>query len=224
MKKANLAVLALLVVAFSCKKSDSTPTPPAAAVTYMALSASSTRTYETQNNVTVTTTSNVLTSTSRDSIIGGKTYHVFTNSNGTANDYYNISGSDYYTYKVLAAGLGINAMETIYLNDNTAVNGNWSQTINIPVTGFPAPIPATFTNTVTEKGINRTVNSIVYSNVIHTTTTISVTGLPVGSITTDIQSYYAPNVGLIENKYKVSIPSLTINSDQTTILKSAVIL
>ncbi len=219
MKKTYFAILVLLAAAISCKKS----TAPAVVDSpkYMSFTAGSTWTYETQNNIAATTTTNIVTSTNRDSTIESRVYHVFTNSNGALNDYYNITLNDYWTFKNLSAAQGINPVSTIYLKDNAAVNISWSQIVNVPVSGFPAPIPVTFTNTIAEKGISRTVNGKAYTDVIRTTTTIAVQGLPPGSITTDIQSYYAAKYGLIESKYKINIPLLTVNADQNTVLKTS---
>lgn len=157
MKKTCYAILTLVIIGISCKKTDTT-----AVVTqnYMNLTAGNTWTYEITNNITTATTTNVVTSTTRDSTILNKVYHVFTNSNGTANDYYNIIGNDYYTFRNLGASLGNTTIESIYLKDNVAVGINWSQTINLALfPGVPTTIPVTFTNTITEKGISRTVNS-----------------------------------------------------------------
>jgi hypothetical protein len=185
---------------------------------YIDVTAGITKKYQTTNNLTAAVTTNTQTSTSRDSSINGKTYHVFTNSNGTANEYYNITGNDYYTFRSLGAALANLTVESIYLKDNAAVGTSWSQLVNVPVTGIPTGASVTLTNTITEKGISRTVSGIAYTNVIHITTTIAVAGLPASSITTDIQSYYAAKAGLIEGKNKLIIPLLTTNVDQVTIL------
>jgi len=218
MKTAPLALLVLLVAAISCKKSSS---PAPESLKYMSLTTGNTWNYQTTNNLTAAITANTVTSTSRDTAIGSKTYHVFTNSNGNVNDYYNITGNDYYTFRNLVA-LGSSSVESIYLKDNAAVGVNWAQTINVAVPGLPTTIPVVLTQTVAEKDITRTVNSKIYNNVIHTTTTITAASLPAGSLTTDIQSYYAPNYGLIESKNKITITLVAgSNVDQVTILKSA---
>ncbi len=219
MKQTCFAFLVLLTVGISCKKNESAP---AVTQTYMSLATGNNWTYETTNNLTAAIASNIVTSTTRDSTITSRVYHVFTNSNGTANDYYNITGNDYYTLRNLGASLGNTTVESIYLKDNVAVGINWSQTINLALfSGVPTTVPVTFTNTITEKGISRTVNSKVYTDVIHITTTITTSALPAGSIITDIQSYYAPKYGLIESKNKITITTLGSNVDQTTILKTA---
>src|SRR5258706_11396172 len=106
MKKTHLAILALSIIGFSCKKS-STSAPDAQK--YMDFTAGSTWKYQTTNNLTAAISLNTRTSTSRDSAITGRTYHVFTNSDGTPNEYYNItttaSGNDYYTFRSLGAAL-----------------------------------------------------------------------------------------------------------------------
>lgn len=220
MKKAGLAFLALLLGAISCKKSgaDSPQTPPDV---YMNLSAGNTWTYELVNNLTAVTSTNIVSSTNRDSTINGKSYHVFTNSSGAINDYYNITGSDYYTFRNLVA-LGSSSVEHIYLKDNASAGTSWSQTINIaPFSGVPTTVPLTITNTIAEKGISRTVNGKTYNNVIHITTVLSSTSLPAGSLTTDIQTYYAPKYGMIESRNKITTTLLTgSNVDQNTTLKT----
>jgi hypothetical protein len=187
----------------------------------MSLTAGNTWTYETVNNITVSTSLNTVTSSNRDTSISSRTYHIFTNSNGALNDYYNISGNDYYTFRNLVA-LGSSSVESIYLKDNASVGTSWSQVINIaPFSGVPTTIPLTVGYSVAEKGITRSVNGKSYTNVIHITTTLTAASLPAGSLTTDIQSYYAPKYGLIESKYKISTTLLTgSNVDQATTLKS----
>lgn len=219
--KAPITLLLLLtILAVACKK-NSTTNSQANVEKYLSLTAGNTWTYETVNNITVTTTSNTVTSSNKDTAIGSKSYHIFLNSGGAANDYYNISGNDYYTFRNLVA-LGSSSVESIYLKDNAAVGTGWSQVVNIaPFSGVPTTIPLTVGYNIAEKGISRTVNGKNYTNVIHITTTLSSASLPAGSLTTDIQSYYAPKYGLIESKYKITTTLLTgSNVDQTTTLKS----
>lgn len=221
MKQAGPAFLALLLTLFSCKKSSSdgssTQIDP-----YMSLAAGNSWTYETVNNLTTVISTNTLASTNRDSTINGKSYHVFTNSNGAANEYYNISGSDYYTFRnLISLGTGT-TVEHIYLKENATVGLSWSQTITIaPFSGVPTTVPLTITNTITEKGLTRTVNGKTYSNVIHVTTVLASSSLPAGSLTTDIHTYYAPKYGMIESRNKITVTLVTGNNvDQNTTLKA----
>ena len=113
-------------------------------------------------------------------------------------------------------------IESVYLKDNAALGVSWSQTENVALfSGVPTTVPVTITNTIAEKGVSRTVNGKVYSDVIRITTSLTSTALPLGAIVTDIQSYYAPKYGLIESKNKIVVTTLLINTDQTTVLKTA---
>ena len=225
MKKILLAFLVISIATISCKKDKSTP----AIVTtenYMSLTTNSTWQYKTINNLIVNgdSVSYTVTSTNRDSAINSKPYHIFTATNGP-NQYRNITGNDYYTFQALPAALGGSAVETIYLKDNVPANGSWSQLYNITASGIPVTI--NLINTVAEKGISRTVNGIAYTDVIHVTTTLSVSllgsPLPTDAVITDIQNYYAKKVGMIESKNKISINYMGIknDADQLTTLKLA---
>ena len=225
MKKILLAFLALSVAIISCKKDKSTPMV-ATTGNYMSLTANSTWQYKTVNNLIVNNDSVMytVTSTNRDSTINSKIYHVLTTTNGP-NQYRNITGNDYYTFQALPEALGGSTVETIYLKDNVAANGNWNQLYNISASGLPVTI--NLINTITEKGIGRTVNGIAYTDVIHVTTTLSISllgsPLPTGAVVTDIQNYYAKKVGMIESKNKISInfSGITNNIDQLTTLERA---
>ena len=142
-------------------------------------------------------------------------------SNGNTSDYYNITGNDYYQFQTLP--LNNLQIQNLYLKDNAGVGTSWSQTLSVTVPGFPTPIPITVTNSITEKNITKTVNGTIYNNVINVKTEITSAGLPAGTIVTDIKSYYAPNVGLIEGDYKVTIALAAIDVHNQTLLKSAVI-
>jgi hypothetical protein len=219
MKKTFLGFFALITLTISCKKSDPTP-DPIPAQPYISLTVGSTWDYQTTNNLTSITTPNKVISSSNDSSIGSKKYHVFTNSNGTGNSYYNTTGNEHWTFTNL--GAGSSGIENIYLQTGKDAGYGWSTPVNLPINGG-STLPVTLTNTISEKGISKTVNGIIYTDVIKTTTTITAIALPPNSLTTDIQSYYAPKVGLIEGKYKISLPLGGINIDQNTILKTSTI-
>lgn len=225
MKIITLCLLTVTIVGISCQKND--PPTPAPTVKYMSLTASSTWNYELVNNILSTTSPFTLTSTSKDSTINGRSYHVFTNSSGSANEYYNITGNDYYNFRSFPAAFGGSNVEYIYLKDNAVVGANWSQTFPITVTGIALNV--SLTNTITEKGISKTVKGTTYNDVIHVTTTMAVTlgglPLPAGALTTDIQSYYAGKFGMIQsiNKINLNFSGVIDNTDQLTNLNSAII-
>jgi hypothetical protein len=80
----------------------------------MSYTPNSTWNYTVTNNVTATNLNYTITSTNRDSSINTKTYHIFTNSTvGSANEYYNLTGNDYYTFRNLPVSLGGNPVENI---------------------------------------------------------------------------------------------------------------
>ncbi len=223
MKKNIFTFLAILTVLISCKKETTAPvTEPSL---YMSLTANSTWNYELTNNLTTLSQNYTLSSTNRDSTINGKAYHIFTKNNGGANEYYYISGNDYYTFQNLPATLISNPIENIYLKDNAVLNISWSQSFVITASGIPLTI--NIINAITEKGISKTVNGNVYNNVIHISSALSVSvlgvPLPAGAVTSDIQSYYAEKYGLIQSKTKITINYNGINSntDEETNLKSA---
>src|SRR5665647_3407955 len=205
MKIIILSILTVSILGISCQKSD--PPAPAPTDKYMSLTAGSTWNYELINNILSTTSPFTITSTSKDSTINGKFYHVFTNSSGSANEYYNITGNDYYNFRNLPTAFGSSSVEYIYLKDNAAVGASWTQSYPVTVSGIALNV--SLTNIITEKGISKTVKGTSYNDVIHITTTMAVTlgglPLPAGALTTDIQSYYTGKIGMIQSINKISL-------------------
>lgn len=203
MKKVIFAGIIVAASAISCQK-DSNPDPNPPAVTYMSFTAGQARNYMVTDNTTSTSDNYTLTSTDRDSTVNGKSYHVFTNSTGP-NEYYNITGNDYFQFAALPDVLGGTNEEMLYLKTNAAVGTNWTKQINVPVSGLPLPLVVTLTNRIDQTGITKVVNGTSYSNVIKVKTDVSVAGVPSGAVTSDIESYYALKYGLIENHYVIGI-------------------
>ncbi len=215
MKQLLLVNTAVLFLLFSCdNKNIESPAPDK----FMSVTAGSTWEYQSTNNLNNTSGTYTLTSTNQDTLINNKQFHVYTNSGGTGNEYYNITGNDYFAFRNLGVGTG-GSVQTNYLKDNAAVGINWVEIITLPVTGFPSGVPVTLTNTITQKDFTKTVNAKTYTGVIKVTTSLNISGLPAGTITSDIQSFYAPKVGLIESINIIKSITLAIDIDQTTILK-----
>lgn len=184
----------------SCKKSGS-----GTAELYMNFNAGSTWNYQQVNTApTPSTTNYTVTSTNRDTTIVGKKYHVFTNSGG-GNQYYNNTGNDYFQFDSIKLATVAQSIDRLYLKDNAALNSTWAQSISFNLSGVPVPIPLTITNTITETGISKTVNNIVYANVIHVQTTLTSTLIPAASLTSTINTYYARKYGLIENSTVIAL-------------------
>ena len=226
MKKLLLAASFLSMVAISCSKDDN---GDATTEVYLNTAAGSTWRYENvDNSPGGTTTEYTRTSTSRDTMIGSRNYHVFTKSTDGSSEYNAKSGSDYFIYQALPPELGGTNVENLYLKSASSVNASWSQSYNINVPGIPFAITVNLTNKLVEKGVARTVNGVNYENVMHVKTDVGISGLPPGTvtITSDIQQYYAPNYGLVEARNKIDIDFLgTVQStDVTTRLKTATLL
>lgn len=222
MKKIILAFAAICGGFLSCKK-GSTPAP-ADSLKYMSYTANTSWNYEMHDNLKSVTSSYTITATGNDSTINGKTYHIFTQS-GSPNQYYLLSGSDYYSFQNLPATLSGALFENIYLKDNAAVSNSWPQQYSVTTSGIPLTI--TITNTIAEKGISKTVSGTTYTDVIHVTSTLAVAAfgipLPSGAVTSDVQNFYAKKYGLIQSDYKIDIDysGLVSHTNQQTILKSA---
>lgn len=225
MKKSLTPLILLLILAVSCSKNDSGNTPPPVIPDkYMTTTVGSTWNYETTDNVASTTSSYILTSTNRDSTINAKSYHVYLNSGTNGSEYYNISAGDYYLYQTLPGELGGSRVENLYLKDNVGFNTSWSQSYNVTISNVPLKV--TLVNKIVETGLNLLVNGKTYTKVIHVESSISVDGVPATALTSDIQTYYAPKVGLIQNTIKINLNYLGLvsSTDTKTILKSSVIL
>lgn len=157
-----------------------------------------------------------LTVTNKDTVSGGKTYKVISNSIGQ-NEYYNKSGSDYFRISFFAALP--QPVEVLYLKDNLAINGTWSEVETVTVMGFPVAVNLNF---VVEKNkFDTTMDGTTYKDVIKIRLTPTVTGL---TITSDITYYYARKVGLFYNKTVTIIPApVSINVNTITKLNSSII-
>ena len=223
MKKTLYLAIFCTLFAISCGK-DNDPAPDPNGGSYMNAKAGSSWNYEAINNVAPTSTQNyTLTSTNRDSSINGRNYHVYSNSRSGSSEYYFVSGSDHYTFGSLPATVGSNTnVENLYLKSGAAVGTTWAQTYNFTIPGFPFPIAATVTHKIEEKGISKVVNNITYNNVVHVSTLVTAAGIPASALTTDIDIFYAPNVGLIESNVIIT-STLAGNSNTTTRLKTSVL-
>ena len=160
---------------------------------YQPVTANSTRTYQ-LTDYTGGVSNATITITGNQSTINGKAYNEYnyiTDLN-TETGYYYYSNNLYINRKTTSLGDD----DIPYLNDNVAVGGTWTgSSISPPGTGATA----TYTGTLMEKGISKTVNGITFNNVYHTQIvlqyTISGNALPVQ----DTDDYYiAKGVGIIE--------------------------
>ncbi len=213
----KVAPVLLTLAFFSCKKSN-TPTAPDP---FMSFAPGLTWQYRVTDNSTNTTTNYTLTSTSRDTLVGSRTYRVFTNSNGNTSEYYNQSGNEYYTFRGLGGGVaGGTQLELLYLKSDAAVGTTWSQSFNLTIPNVPLPVPIVINYSIAEKGATRVVNGITYNNVTRVNSSVSSSLIPATGLTSDIQNYIAPKYGNIEsiNKININFSGITQNVDTKTVL------
>jgi hypothetical protein len=219
MKTNALILLAATLIFTACNKNDSNPDSTTSA-SYINTHAGSTWTYHEDNSSGVTPTSSdySVTSTSQDSTINGRKYHVYNYSYG-GSQYLAVLDHEYYQYDSIPVAGGEN-VERLYLKDNAAQGATWSQDFELTISNIP--ITLTATNKIIEKGISRTVNGQNYTNVTHVSTALS-SALITSGLTSSIDSYYAPNFGMIENTTIIHLdfPGLNENVDVTTKLVSA---
>ena len=198
MKIKNLLFPVFFLFVISCKKSTTTTVTPQQQDTYFTKSAGSSWNYH-ERDSSVSTPLNkdyTVTSSSKDTLVNSRSYHVFNVSTG-GSEYLALIGNDYYQYDSLPAGFGNSNFERLYLKDNLNVGTSWSQSTNVTIQGITVPV--TLTYKIFQKGQSMTVNSINYSNVIVVSTTISSALIPAANLTSSINSYYVPKYGLIEN-------------------------
>lgn len=224
--KTNALILIIATIFFSaCGKKDSTTTNPPTADTYINTNTGSSWTYHEDDSSAATpkSTDYTLISTSTDTTINVRKYHVYSYSYG-GSQYLNLSGNDYYQFDSIPGSGGV-TLERLYLKDNSPKGTSWSQSVNLAVPGLPITIPLTITNTIAEKGISITVNGVPYNNVIHVTATISSASIPAASLTSSIDSYYTQNYGLIENKSLLNLNYVGVSQNVNihTFLKSSVL-
>lgn len=213
MKKIFASLAAFTMLMASCTKDSSS----SSSVNYQPSTAGSTWTYHVENKINAAASFDyTLTSITKDSVINGKTYHVYSSSAG-GNEYYYHSGTDYYQ---VASLTGVDqGLELLYLKDQ-AVGTSWSESKTISITGVGS-IPTTFNYTIEDKLASYTVGSTTYSNVLKVKVTLVPTGI--NNITQNLEFYYAPNIGRVQSDIQLSVPLAAINVNTETTLTSSTI-
>jgi hypothetical protein len=208
--KTFLYLLAATLIFSACSKNDSGTT--ANAGVYINTTAGSSWSYK-QTDVSGSNppSTYTVTSASKDTTINSRTYHVYDYSYG-GSEYLGEDGHNYYQYDSIPVSGGIN-IERLYLKDNASAGTTWSQDFSLSISGFPLPVPLSVSNKIVETGINRTVNGTAYSNVVHVSTSLSSALIPSSSFTSSIDSYYAPNFGLIENTSVIHLDYMGLTED-----------
>ena len=221
MRTIILLALPALFLFSSCKKEKSSPKDPKENANFINVVSGSSWVYEEINKsgAVPVQADYTLTSTNRDTTINNKSYHMYSFSYG-GSQYRNLSGKDYYEFGNLP-GAGTKSFERLYLKSGASVGTTWSQSENLEVEGLQIPIK--LTNTIVSISLVKEVQGKSYEKVIHIKSTITSELIPAASLITDINSYYAPNYGLIENTSKLNLDYMGMveKVDITTTLKSA---
>lgn len=215
-------LLAATIIFTACSKNNSSSTTTANTDVYVNSTAGSSWSYRQTDLTGTNSPSNyTVTSSSKDTTINSRTYHVYNYSYG-GSEYLGMDGHDYYQYDSIPVTGGIN-IERLYLKDNISAGTTWKQDFSLTIPGFPLPVPLTVSNKIAETGISRTVNGTAYSNVIHVSTSLSSALIPSSALSSSIDSYYAPKYGLIENTSVVQLnySGLVENVNVKTELMSA---
>lgn len=194
--KKPLIFFAIVFIFFACKKDTSKNTPSTEAYAHTA-SGSSWSYHQTDLSGSNSSSDYTVTSTANDTTINSRKYHVYQYSYG-GSEYLAVDGHTYYQYDSIPISGGIH-IERLYLKDNVSAGDTWKQDFPLTIPGVPLPLTLTVENKIAEKGITKTVNGKSFSNVIHVTTTLSAAGIPSSALSSAIDSYYAPDYGLIEN-------------------------
>lgn len=195
--------LSVALIFSACKKNDSGSTITTTDVYVNTTAASSWSYQQTDLSGTNPPSNYTVTSSSNDTTINSRKYHVYNYSYG-GSEYLGVDGHDYYQYDSIPVSGGIN-IERLYLEDNASVGTSWNQNFSLTIPGVPLPVPLTVSNNIKERGISRTVNGTTYTNVIHVSTSLTSALIPASSFSSSIDSYYAPKYGLIENTTVINL-------------------
>jgi hypothetical protein len=226
MKKVIISALFIASLATSCKKDDA-GTP--AISKFITTTPGTTWNYQSTDNSNSSVSTYTRTSSSRDTTISNKVYHIFNNTdaNGTTDAFYNNTGNDYYQFSTLAAGL--DPIDLHYLNDAAVTGTGWNQSVSVPVPNSPIPglmLTIRINYSVPEKGTSLVVNGKTYNNVVKVKSDITIDPIPFVTISTtsNIYNYYAPKYGLIKSDFNLVASlngSQVINTNTTDILMSS---
>jgi len=211
MKTKSFLFFAATLFFTACSKNNSNQTPTTSNA-YINTNAGSSWTYHQTDSSGVTPSNSdyTVTSTSQDSSINGRKYHVYTYSYG-GSKYISHTGTDYYEYDSIPVAGNI---DRLYLKDNASVGTTWSQTVNLNIPNSPIPsVPVTLSNKVVEKGISRTINGTTYTNVTHVSSSISSSLIPASSFSSSLDGYYAPNYGMIESSVVIKLDYLGLTEN-----------
>jgi hypothetical protein len=187
----NIFGIGLLFLGFvSCKKAAISALPD-----YLPMTAGSTWTYQPSVGSSYT-----LTATNKDTVAHGKTFKVFTGTNGQ-NRYRMKAANEYYQLTIIPQ-LSPDGFAELFLKDNQAVGANWKSSLPVNVPTIPIPLTANLLYTIKAKDTTRTVSGKIFKKVVHVNLDVSIP--PLGSVGGG-NFYFADKVGLIESSMLVTM-------------------
>lgn len=162
-----------------------------------------------------------LISSNQDTTIGSKVYHIFDYTSG-ARDYRNQTGNEYFLWQYYPDPINT-SLDNKYLIDNVAAGTTWqggTAPFTITLQGIPLPLNGTITLTNKMENTDTTVtlNNIVYSKAKRVSSSVAITGIPGVTVTSDINTIYAPNYGIIYNKTLISASGQSIQDSETKLM------
>lgn len=194
-----LALIGGLIL-WACKKEKSREGDPPGTIPstcgYAPYTSGSTYNFETYTVSTADTTFFTMNVTG-DSTINGQSYKKLASDTATTYD-----RCDNGTYHQMVKGLSymgftVDSVMSIYLKDFVAAGSSWSDTVTVKEDGINQDVYLTYT--VTQKGINKRVFDLDFTEVIAVRLSASVkvlgTTISLGTLATN---YYAKDIGLIQ--------------------------
>lgn len=217
-----LFFLTSILLVFSCKKSGSDSSG-----NFQPVTTGSKWTYTDSNLTTALASTYTITVSGVDTTINARVYKIFNSTNGI-NQYFNVSGSDYYQYRGLGfAGANI---EFLYLKDNYTTGQTWttSSSLNVTVPGVPIPVAVNVSilYKIEEKLATYSVNGVTYNDVVRVSSVPTFSSVLPITTTSNINYYYARGIGMIYSKFQLNVSATGFGQavDNETRLKSYTIM
>ena len=187
---------------WACKKEVSresaAPPPVASTCSYAPYTAGSTYDFVNTNSSNPLDSNFFTVTVTGDSTINGLTFRKLSSDTATTYDRCDGNGNYYQMVKGISfEGYSADSVVTLYLKDNVNAGASWNDTATVKKGTDEQKVMLTYT--VTQKGGQKTVAGLDFTNVITVTLSASVkflgTTIPLGIIATN---YYAEGIGLIE--------------------------
>jgi len=195
-----LAVSGCLLL-WACKKElsrEGEEPPVVSTCSFAPYTTGSTFTYSQVNAASLLDTTYFTMTVTGDSVINGQNFRKLTTDTATTYDRCDGAGNYYQLVQGLSfEGYTADSIVSTYLKDNVSKGASWTDTVTVRNGSDEQTVILTYT--VKQKGIQKTISGLDFTNVIGVALSASVkilgTTLSLGTVATN---YYAEGVGLIE--------------------------